>query len=102
MNEIQLKPMVDILTELMGSQIVMSGDNYVYLSNSEQVSDEEVLEAKELQDADYIQQGIDKQVSEYQAYLDSTDFKMTVDYDQDVIEVTTLRAEARTYIRENS
>ena len=102
MNEIQLKPMVDILTELIGSQIVMSGDDYVYLSNSEQVSDEEVLEAKGLQDADYIQQGIDKQMNEYQAYLTATDFKMTVDYDQDITEVTTLRAEARTYIRGNS
>ena len=38
-------------------------------------------------------------IAEAKAYLDSTDFKMTTDYDQDVTEVTILRAEARAFIR---
>ena len=48
------------------------------------------------------EQVLQESIAKAQAYLASTDFKMTVDYDQDITEVTTLRAEARTYIRENS
>jgi hypothetical protein len=39
-------------------------------------------------------------VSDAKQYLVSTDFKMTTDYDQDVVDVLVLRAEARALIRE--
>ena len=35
-------------------------------------------------------------------YLVDTDFKMTVDYDKDVMDVKLKREECRTFIRENS
>jgi hypothetical protein len=39
-------------------------------------------------------------VSEAKQYLASTDFKMLTDYDQDVVDVKVLRAEARALVRE--
>jgi len=40
-------------------------------------------------------------VTEAKAYLEATDFKMTVDYDQDVADVKLKRQEAREFIRAN-
>lgn len=40
-----------------------------------------------------------KQIAEAKAYLISTDFKMTVDYDKDTTEVKVLRQKARDLIR---
>jgi hypothetical protein len=40
-------------------------------------------------------------IAEAKAYLESTDFKMTVDYDEDVTEVKLKRKEAREFIRAN-
>jgi hypothetical protein len=40
-------------------------------------------------------------VTEAKAYLEATDFKMTVDYDEDVTEVKLKRQEAREFIRAN-
>ena len=39
------------------------------------------------------------QINTAQAYLDSTDFKMTIDYDQDTTTVKALRSAARITIR---
>lgn len=39
-------------------------------------------------------------INEAKAYLTSTDYKMTFDYDKDVTDVKTKRAEARALIRE--
>jgi len=44
-------------------------------------------------------QFISDKVKEYKEYLNSTDFKMTADYDQDTTEVRVLRQQARDYIR---
>lgn len=40
-------------------------------------------------------------IAEARAYLASTDFKMTSDYDEDVTEIKAKRAEAREFIRAN-
>jgi len=40
-------------------------------------------------------------LQEAYAYLASTDFKMTLDYDKDTTEIKVLRAEAREFIRAN-
>ena len=40
-------------------------------------------------------------IAEAKAYLASTDFKMTLDYDKDITEVKIKRAEARQFIRAN-
>jgi hypothetical protein len=45
MNEITVRPLVDILSEQLGKQVVMSGDDYVYLSSLEVVPSASVLEA---------------------------------------------------------
>jgi len=42
-----------------------------------------------------------QKVAEAKQYLSSTDYKMTVDYDQDVADTKVKRAEAREFIRAN-
>ena len=42
-----------------------------------------------------------EKVAEAKAYLSSTDFKMTSDYDEDVTEIKAKRATAREFIRIN-
>jgi len=41
-NEISVKPLVDILSEQLGEQVVMSGDSYVYLQGLLPVSQNDV------------------------------------------------------------
>lgn len=38
-------PLVDILSELLGKRIVMSGENYVFFENLEKVSQDKINEA---------------------------------------------------------
>ena len=45
------------------------------------------------------QQAKDKQIADAKAYLLSTDYKFTADYDKDTTEVKAKRAEARAIIR---
>ena len=45
------------------------------------------------------EEALESKRQEAQAYLASTDFKMTADYDQDTTEVKLLRANAREVIR---
>jgi len=40
-------------------------------------------------------------IAEAKAYLEATDFKMTVDYDEDVAGIKLKRQEAREFIRAN-
>jgi len=40
-------------------------------------------------------------IAEAKAYLEATDFKMTVDYDEDVADIKLKRQEAREFIRAN-
>ena len=53
----------------------------------------------EFTEEEIAQQAKDKQIQEAKAYLASTDFKMTADYDEDTTEVRAKRAEARALIR---
>lgn len=56
----------------------------------------------EFTEAELVQQAVDKKIAEAKVYLASTDFKMAVDYDEDVTEIKAKRAEARAFIRANS
>lgn len=71
--EISKKPMVDILSEMTGEQVVMNGDKYVTMSGAK-VSDSFVSDAErkqvELYDLDVLEQA----KTEAQAYLASTDW----------------------------
>lgn len=72
MNEIQLKPMVDILTELTGNQVVMKESDYVFFENGVTVSQSEVDEALVLQESLYQEDVEGKQAQEIkQAKLDA-------------------------------
>ena len=53
----------------------------------------------EFTEEELAQQAKDKQISEAKAYLSSTDYKFTADYDKDTTEVKAKRAEARAIIR---
>jgi hypothetical protein len=46
-------------------------------------------------------ENIRTRVQQAKAYLEATDFKMTVDYDEDATEVKLKRKEAREFIRAN-
>ena len=71
MNEIQLKPMVDILSQMMGSQVVMKESDYVFLQNGITVSQSLVDEALVLQESLYQEEVEGKQAQESkQAKLD--------------------------------
>jgi hypothetical protein len=49
-EQVSKKPLVDILSEMMGSAIVMSSDKYVYLEKKIEVSQSEIDEAVNIQD----------------------------------------------------
>ncbi len=53
MQEISKKPLVDILSQMSGRQVVMSGNDYVFLTNSITLSKSEVDEALALQEKLY-------------------------------------------------
>ena len=59
----------------------------------------------EFTEAELVQQAVGKKIAEAKAYLASTDFKMTVDYYATMTaeqqeELSTKRAEARTFLKE--
>lgn len=54
MNEINLTPMVDILSAQLGEQVVMSGDSYVLLRDKSVVSSTDVDIATEEQNRLYL------------------------------------------------
>jgi DNA-directed RNA polymerase specialized sigma subunit len=58
-------------------------------------------ELQEALDAETIANELASKIAEYKAYLEATDFKMTVDYDEDVVDVKLKRQEAREFIRAN-
>lgn len=65
------------------------------------IEDEKPLAAKEI-----VEQELQSKINEAKAYLASTDYKMTVDYfatltEAEQVQLTQLRAEARTFIRAN-
>ena len=65
------------------------------------IEDEKPLAAKEI-----VEQELQTKIQEAKAYLASTDYKMTVDYfatltEAEQVQLTQLRAEARTFIRAN-
>ena len=57
-DEITVRPLVDILSEQLGEPVVMSGDNYVYLTTKEQVMQSEVDAAIESRGAELESQRI--------------------------------------------
>ena len=65
------------------------------------IEDEKPLAAEEI-----VEQEFQTKIQEVKAYLASTDYKMTVDYfatltEAEQVQLTQLRAEARTFIRAN-
>ena len=67
-NEITVTPLVDILSEDLGEQIVMSGDKYVYLSTKAEVDQSQVDEALSKQSERYkqeVQSAISRAIQEH-------------------------------------
>ena len=73
-NEISVKPLVDILSEKLSEQIVMSGEIYVYISNSSAVDKNIVEEALVLQDKDFKDREQEQANNEAKQYLAETDW----------------------------
>lgn len=71
--EINKKPMVDILSEMIGEQVVMDGNGYVTISGAK-VSDSLVLDAELKQSELYEASLVEQAKAEAQAYLDDTDW----------------------------
>ena len=63
MIEENKRPLVDILSEQLGEQVVMSGEDYVYFRTNEKVLEEEIIVAISFQEADMLrhQKVIEKQ-----------------------------------------
>jgi hypothetical protein len=79
--------------ELDGSQDDLIGDKTPITLEEVQA----INKAKE----DTYKATIEYKLAEAKAYLEATDFKMTVDYDEDVTEVKLKRQEALEFIRAN-
>ena len=98
--------LIDVISKITNRQIAMSGDIYVYLDDISPISDEVLVEAETELIMLKQKQELKEKILEAKAYLASTDFKMTIDYyatltEAEQIELTTLRAEAREFIRVN-
>ncbi len=95
--EISKKPMVDILSEMIGEQVVMDGDTYVTLSG-EVISSEVVADAERKQAELYDLEVLEQAKAEARQYLLSTDWYVTRFAETGVAvpeDVTAKRAEAR-------
>ena len=55
MQELNKKPLVDMLSEQLGEQVVMSGDKYVYLDTKDEVEASIVSDAVIKNDNDFLQ-----------------------------------------------
>ena len=74
MDEINRKPLVDVLAELLGTQVVMDGDNYVTMADNKLVADAVVADAVVKQKELYQEALLAKVKAGAQAYLLSTDW----------------------------
>jgi hypothetical protein len=73
-NEIVKKPMVDVLTEITGEQVVMDGDRYIALKDGADIGDDFVADAIERQEELYQETILNKRKAEALAYLSTTDW----------------------------
>ena len=81
-----------------GAFIPFANDNKDYQEYKLWLEDGNIPEP-EFTEEELAQQAKDKQIADAKAYLSSTDYKFTADYDKDTTEVKAKRAEARAIIR---
>lgn len=91
---------------LNGTMFVPKADGNSEYEAIKQWISEGNIPKPEFTQEELIQQEINMQINKYKQYLDSTDFKMTVDYyttltEVEQIELTQKRLEAREFIRAN-
>ena len=97
-------PLVDILSEIIGCEVVMSGDSYVKFNNLEGIDSQTVEKAEELRISKIKNIQLHKKVQESKNYLASTDwyYARKAEAGEEVpVEVVTKRVEAREFIRNN-
>ena len=78
MEEISKKPLVDILSQMSGSQVVMKESDYVLLQNGITVSQSEVDEALVIQESLYQEEVEGKQAQEIKQAKDNALATLTV------------------------
>jgi hypothetical protein len=76
-NEIAKKPMVDILSDMTGEQVVMDGEKYIALKDGADIGDDFVADAVVKQEELYQEAALERSKEEAQAYLASTDWVET-------------------------
>lgn len=81
-----------------GACIPFADDNIDYVEYKLWLAEGNTPEP-EFTEEELAQQAKDKQIADAKAYLLSTDYKFTADYDKDTTEVKAKRAEARAIIR---
>lgn len=75
MDEINRKPLVDVLAELLGTQVVMDGDKYVTMVDNKVVADALVADALIKQEASYQEARKNARIMELKKLLLESDFK---------------------------
>jgi hypothetical protein len=79
----------------IGSGTIIPDDFTIY------TDDNIPSELQEALDVEIVANKLAVKIAEAKAYLEATDFKMTVDYDEDVADIKLKRQEAREFIRAN-
>jgi bisphosphoglycerate-dependent phosphoglycerate mutase len=106
MQEITKRPMVDILTQSTGKQVVMKEDSYVFFETLKKLTKMQIEEGIALQEDIYKKDINAQKVDEAKKYLDDTEHKFVSDYEfkpgetqEDLDKIKIKRSEARKIIR---
>jgi len=101
MQEISKRPMVDILSELTGQQVVMSGEDYVYLSTAKKVTQALLTQATALSVAEQEQESKNKVLDEANTNYANEVSKLTAGVPkEEVLTWTKQEQEARAYLED--
>ena len=73
-NEIAKKPMVDILSDMTGEQVVMDGEKYIALKDGADIGDDFVADAVVKQEELYQEAFLERSKEEAIYYLKTTDW----------------------------
>lgn len=96
-------PLVDILSELLGKRVVMSGEKYVEFETLKEIPSADIRTAETLKVEKQI---VQDKLNECIAFLNKTEFKFNGDYDlKDTpkwLELKAKRQEYREFIRANN
>jgi len=100
-EQINTRPMVDILSELTNEQVVMSGEDYVYLATAKKVANTLVTQAAALSVTEQAQEAKNKIISDANTNYANEVSKLTAGVPkEEVLTWTKQEQEARAYLED--